>query len=87
MAIVRFPQAQLYDSAREIVIFTAYVGEESISCSISLEALQDHFQGNIHKPLQAFICNRHAIERITELLISQRRFETDGSVLIRTTDC
>ena len=37
MAIVRFPPRST-DSAREIVIFTAYVGEESISCSISLRS-------------------------------------------------
>ena len=88
MAITRFPKTQLYDADLQIVTFAAYVGEETIGCSISLEALHDHFQGEILKPLHAFICNRPVIEHIAERLINNRRFEADGcSVLIRTADC
>ena len=88
MSIARFPQTQIYDSDAKIVNFAAYVGEKTISCYISIEALQDHFQGNLLKPLQAFICNRPAIEQITERLIAQQRFEADGcSILIRSEDC
>lgn len=87
MTIARFPQAQIYDSDAKIVNFAAYVGEETISCSISLEVLQEHFQANLLKPLRAFICNRPAIEHIAERLIAECRFEADGSRLIRSSDC
>jgi hypothetical protein len=86
MSIASFPPTQFYSDKSERVIFTAHVGEETIECSISLEALQDHFQGHLLKPLEAFICNRPAIEHIAERIIAQRRFEADGSVLIRTVD-
>jgi hypothetical protein len=85
--IISFPPTQYYVDESESVIFPADVGQETIGCSISLAALQDHFQGHLLKPLEAFICNRPAIERIAERLITQRRFEEDGSVLIRTADC
>jgi hypothetical protein len=80
MAIVSFPPTQIYDDESELIIFAAYVGDAFIPCSISLEALRDHFQGNLLEPVQAFICNRPAIEHIAERLIAKQRFEFDGSV-------
>jgi hypothetical protein len=87
MTIPRFPPAQICDDICKLIIFVAYVGEGFIACSISLEALQDHFDGDIYKPLETFICNRPAIEHIAERLIALRRFEANGSVLISTSDC
>jgi hypothetical protein len=88
MAIVIFPRTQRYDRDPDIVIFFANVREKTISCSISGEALRDHFQGDLLKPLQALICSRPAIGLITERLIANRRFDADGcSVLIHTADC
>ncbi len=85
--MVHFAQSQLTDSGREIVIFTAYIENKSLQCAISYEALQDHFDGNTLKPIDTFVLNRRAIERIAEKLITQRRFESDDSILIRTSDC
>jgi hypothetical protein len=87
MTTVRFPPEQIYDNICNVVIFAAYVGEGFIACEISLEALRDHFEGNLLKPIEAFICNRSAIEHIAERLIALRRFEANGSVLISTSDC
>ena len=87
MTIARFPKSQLYDSTREIVNFAAIVGDRTIACAISIEALHDHFDGDIQKPTETFVGNRGAIERIAERLISRQRFEADGSIKIRTADC
>ena len=86
MATARFPNSQLYDSSREIVHFVAIVGDKTIACSISLEALHDHFEGDMRKPTETFVANRPAIERLAEKLILRKRFEQDGSILIRTTN-
>ncbi len=85
--MARFPNSELYDSGREIVIFAAIVHDETIQCAISLEALHDHFDGDMLKPVQTFKLNRRAIEQIAERLLSRHRFEADGSILIRTADC
>ncbi len=87
MTKVSFPPDQIYDNICNLIIFSSYVGEGFIPCSISIEALQDHFQADLLQPMQAFLCNRLAIEHIAERLIDQQRFEADGSVLISTTDC
>ena len=86
MSIARFPQTQIYDRDSEIIVFHAHVGEDTIRCTISVDALKDHFQANLLKPLQAFICNRPTIEHIAERLIAQQRFEPDGSVLVSSED-
>jgi hypothetical protein len=82
MTIARFPQTQIYASDSKIIVFSAHVGEETIRCSISLDALQDHCRADPLTPLQAFICNRSLIEHIAERLVSQQRFDFDRSVLI-----
>ena len=87
MSIAWFPKFQLYDSSREIMNFAAIVGDKTIACAISLEALQDNFDGDTRKPTETFVMNRSSIERIAEELISRQRFEPDGSILIRTADC
>ena len=88
MAHVRFSNSPpLYDSDRDIVIFVAYVEQTTIRCAISGEALRDHFEKNTQKPCKTFLRNRVPIEHIAKRLILQQRFETDGSILIRTADC
>jgi len=52
-----------------------------------MEALQDHFGGDHITPLEAFRAHRWEIERIAEYLIVRKRFEPDGSVLVRTQNC
>ncbi len=51
-----------------------------------MEALEDNFDGNISEPLKSFDLNRPAIKSIAKNLISQNRFESDGSVLIKSQD-
>ena len=83
----RFPESQLFDPNRQVVLFTAYVGPDLIPCAISLEALQDHFGADNLAPERAFIRNRAPIESIAARLIERDRREPDGSILIRTADC
>jgi hypothetical protein len=87
MATARFAKSQLYNPENMTVMFAAYVGEQTLACAISIEALHDHFEGDHQKPTETFTRNRAAIERIAERLIANQRFERDGSVLIRTADC
>jgi hypothetical protein len=85
--MARFLKGRLYNSDRDIVMFTAQVGAEQVGCAISREALEDHFGGDKGQLLQAFDRNRPAVEGVAERLIREGRLEADGSVLIRTADC
>ena len=71
---------------RKIVWFTAIVDEKTINCGISLEALRDHFGAYYDDPLPAFRTHRAIIQEAASRLMMQRRFEDDGTVLIRSAD-
>jgi Protein of unknown function (DUF1488) len=71
---------------RKLVWFTAIVDEKSVQCGISIEALRDHFGAFYDDPLPAFRSHRERIQQTAAELINQRRFEDDGTVLIRSAD-
>lgn len=84
---VRFPDSPHAYSDGMVVHFTAILGKYAIKCAISLDALGAHFVKNQMSPLEAFSHHRASIERIAERLIFQKRFENNGSILIRRSDC
>lgn len=71
---------------RKVVWFSAIVDEKCIDCGISIEALRDHFGAYADDPLPVFRSNRARIQDAAAKLIMQRRFEDDGTVLVRTAD-
>jgi hypothetical protein len=71
---------------RKIVWFTAIVDEKTITCGISIEALREHFGAYYDDPLPAFRTHRAIIQEAATRLMMERRFEDDGTVLIRTAD-
>lgn len=84
---VEFLPDEWYDHhRRKVVWFKAIVDEKTIDCGISMEALADHFGAYFDDPLPAFRTHRQAIQRATETLIAQRRFEDDGTIIIRSAD-
>jgi len=87
MTAIAFPSLEAWDDSRMVVSFPAESEGRRISCAVSMEALQDHFDGHNLAPLEAFRSHRWQIERIAEYLIARKRFEPDGSVLVRTQNC
>ncbi len=71
---------------RKIVWFSATVEEKRIDCGISIDALCDHFGAYSDDPLPVFRRNRARIQEAAAKLIRQRRFEDDGTVLVRSAD-
>ncbi len=83
---VIFPRRRFWDSDRIVVTFPAEIDGRKIPCSISFEALEDHFSADYSNPLASFDANRSKIESIAENVIRLEHFEPDGSILIRTMD-
>lgn len=75
-----------YNSSRMVVAFKGVDGAKQISCTITREALEDHFGGNRKDPVAVFKANKHAIEQLARRRYLRGELETDGSVLIRTSD-
>ena len=71
---------------RKIVWFTAVREEKSIGCGITIDALVEHFRAFQDDPLPAFRKHRQEIWDLAEKLIARRRFEDDGTVVIRSAD-
>lgn len=75
-----------YDPRHMVVRFDGQDGDVGISCAISLEALEDHFQGGSRDPVKVFHGSRERIEHEARRKYLAGRLEADGSILIRTTD-
>lgn len=71
---------------RKIVWFSAVVDEKTIDCGISIDALVSHFGAFQDDPLPAFRKHREKIREAAARLIAERRFENDGTLLIRSAD-
>ena len=84
---IEFVADEWYEPHRQkIVWFHAIIDEKSIDCGISIEALVEHFGGFCDDPLPAFRSHRKRVEAAATKLIEQRRFEDDGTILIRRAD-
>ena len=84
---IDFAADEWYDHhRRKIVWFTAIIDEKTINCGISIEALRDHFGAYYDDPLPAFRTHRAIIQETATRLMMERRFENDGTVLIRSAD-
>ena len=84
---VNFPQIEAWDGSRMVVLFPAESGGRQINCAVSIEALKDHFARDHLTPLETFRAHRWQLERMAEYLIVRKRFESDGSVLVRSQNC
>jgi hypothetical protein len=71
---------------RKVVWFGAIVDDKSIDCGVSIEALTEHFGAFYDDPLPAFRSHRERIQEAATRLITQRRFEDDGTIIIRSAD-
>ncbi len=84
---IKFGSDEWYEPhRRKVVWFTALVDSKRIDCGISIEALGDHFGAYQDDPLPAFRANRQRIEKVAATLITQGRFENDGTLLILSAD-
>jgi hypothetical protein len=84
---IEFGADEWYDHhRRKIVWFSAIVNDKSVDCGISIDALRDHFGAYYDDPLPAFRTHRERIQTAATKLIMQRRFEDDGTLLVRSTD-
>ena len=84
---IDFAADEWYDHhRRKVVWFSAIIDEKTVNCGISIEALRDHFGAYYDDPLPAFRAHRAIIQEAATRLMMERRFEDDGTVLIRSAD-
>ena len=78
-----------YDSSRDAAIFEGNALGTSVSCMISGEALDDHFEANgldRKKRVESVLKNRSTIELMARTKYLSWPIEEPGTVLIKTMD-
>lgn len=77
-----------YHSNIDCVEFTVRDDGQPITCKISMEAITDHF-GNCKDEAEVLDKAKEHFDEITDQIgdkIGRKRFEEDGSILLRTGD-
>jgi len=69
-----------------VVTFQAVDENKPVPCAVSREALEDHFNGNRKDPVAVFRANADAIEHLAPRKYLRGEIESDGSILIRTSE-
>jgi len=69
---------------RQVVWFSAVDDEKVITCGVTIEALIERFEAFADDPLPAFRSHRERIWTVAARLIAERRFEDDGTIMIRS---
>lgn len=85
--VLVFPEpTEYYDPNRMAIVFTGKDRDHLISCAISREALEDHFNADNKDPLKVFAANRERIEHKIRKKYLAGQVEADGSVLVKSGD-
>jgi Protein of unknown function (DUF1488) len=83
---IQFSAQETNDSRSYTVAFPALVNGKQVECAIPYQALWRHFGADYVDPLPAFTIHRPHIEQLAVQFIKQQRFESDGTILIRSYD-
>lgn len=71
---------------RDVIRFIGQDGSKQVTCEISREALEDHFNGDMQSPMKAFAKNRLAIEHEARRKYLDSQMNAEGIVTIKTDD-
>lgn len=85
--MIEFSADEWYDHhRRKVVWFGAIADDKCLQCAITMDALAEHFGAYHDDPLPTFRRHQERIRDLAAKLITERRFEDDGTILIRSTD-
>jgi hypothetical protein len=77
-----------WDSARESIVFCAYIGKKKIPCAVGKTALNDYFQtkDTKAKAMENYQTHTKKIHNIVKRLIADDVFDDNNEVVIYTED-
>ena len=83
---ISFPVRECWNPMTNVATITAEVDKRRIVCRISMEVLQENFDFSVKEPLRAVEENRSILQAKSRMLIDNKAFEEDGSIVIRSKD-
>ncbi len=79
---ISFPKQQCWNPLTRVATIAADVDGKRVSCRISAADLQKKFESVPDAPMLVITANRTQIENAARILIQNKAFEADGSIVI-----
>ena len=86
VAEIEFPPHERGDERRHVILFPALIEQRQVECAISYQTLWLYFDADYNNPLPAFMVHRQRIEQLAAQCIRNARFESDGTLMLRSQD-
>ena len=83
---ISFPVLECWNPMTKMATIAAQVHESRVLCRISMEVLQKKFHASTDEPMRAVAENRLVLQAKARMLIENKAFEEDGSIIIRMKD-
>ena len=83
---ISFPVLESWNPMTKMATIAAQVEKRRILCRISMEVLQKKFHASTDEPMRAVTENRSVLQAKARMLIENKAFEEDGSIIIRMKD-
>jgi hypothetical protein len=81
-----FPRLECWNSVAKMATIAAQVNKQRVLCRISHETLKEKFGASNEKPMLSVAQHRVAIQEAARVLIENKVYEEDGSILIQPRD-
>ena len=83
---ISFPTLECWNPMTKVATIAAEVDKRRVLCTISMEVLQKKFHASTDEPMRAVTENRSVLQAKARMLIENKAFEEDGSIIIRMKD-
>ncbi|WP_428354482.1 DUF1488 domain-containing protein [Methyloprofundus sp.] len=80
--MISFPKLESWNATSKVATIVATVDKKRILCRVPLKILHDKYGATEEKPMHCVNRHREAIQEAATILIENRVYESDGSVLI-----
>lgn len=83
---ISFPLLECWNPMTKVATIAAQVNKKRVLCRISMEVLKKKFHASADEPMRAVAENRSVLQAKARILIENKAFEEDGSIVIRSKD-
>jgi hypothetical protein len=83
---ITFPKLESWNPVTKVATIAAQVDSRRVLCRVSMDVLQNNFSASTAEPMLAVAKNRAIIQAKARMLIENKAFEEDGSIIIRSKD-
>ncbi len=83
---ILFPVYECWNPLTKVATTMTEVDKKRVLCRISMEVLQENFDFSMEDPLRAVADDRLRLRYKSKILIGNKAFQEDGSILIQSKD-